>query len=325
MPPSTRFEPRRSLGRTRFVATAIGQGDVADRSIPKERCVSIVRRALDAGINVVDTAPMYEDGYSEEIVGEALRGRREGVLLVDKVDDLDATVAPQLDASLERLGAPAIDLVLFHAVPDLETWRRLSAPDGGFAQLGEEIARGRARFRGISSHHADVLAAAVESGLCDAIMFPVGPIGDPRYTTEILPRARALGVGTIGMKVFAGGKLLGDTEGYQRPLTERPRGKLSSGGVDDAQPTLPRLPVRDCLRYALTLDPDVTLLGLSFENEQDAAFAAAAEASPLSAEELEDLRARAVEAARGKGRVWWDPTGASSSSRIIEVSETRSS
>ncbi len=140
-------------------------------------------------------------------------------------------------------------------------------------------------------------------------MFPVGPIGDPRYTAEILPRARGLRVGTIGMKVFAGGKLLGDTEGYQRPLSSRPRGKVPSGGVDDAAPTLPRPPVRDCVRYALTHDPDVAPLGLSFENEQDAAFAAAVGASPMSAQELEDC-ARAIEAAGGKGRVWWDPTGA---------------
>src|ERR671930_2199864 len=108
MPASPRFRPRRSLGRTGFVATRIGQGDVADRSIPKERCVAIVRRALDAGVNVVDTAPMYEDGYSEEIVGEAMRGRRDGILLVDKIDDLDVPVTPQLDASLGRLGLPSI-------------------------------------------------------------------------------------------------------------------------------------------------------------------------------------------------------------------------
>ena len=221
------------------------------------------------------------------------------MLLVDKADDLDAPVAPQLDASLARLGVRSIDLVLFHAVPDLEAWDRLAAPDGGFAQLTDEIGRGRARFRGISSHHAAVLAAAVESGLCDAVMFPIGPIGDARYTSQILPRARDLGVGTIGMKVFAGGKLLGDTEGYQRPLSNRPRGKLSSGGVDDAEAALPRLPVLDCVRYALTLDPDVALLGLSFENEQEDAFAAAVNASPMTASELDDLRARALEAARG--------------------------
>ncbi|MGC3999498.1 MAG: aldo/keto reductase [Anaeromyxobacter sp.] len=304
------FQPRRPLGRIPFPVTAVGQGDVADRAVPKDRCVGVVRRALDRGVNVVDTAPMYEDGYSEEIVGEALRGRREGVLLVDKVDDLGAPVGPQLDASLERLGWPSIDLALFHAVPDLPTWRRLSAAGGAFDELAEEAARGRVRWRGISSHHPDVLAAALDSGLCDALMFPVGPLGDPRFTAGILPRARQLGVGTLGMKVFGGGKLLGDTEGYQRPLSARPRGKLSSGGQDAAEATLPRLTVEDCVRYALTLDPDVALLGLSFENEQEAAFDAAARAAPMSTVELEALRARALEAARGKGKVWWDPTGA---------------
>ena len=155
-----------------------------------------------------------------------------------------------------------------------------------------------------------MLSAALDSGLCDAVMFPVGPVGDPRFTGEILPRARQLGVGTLGMKVFAGGKLLGDTEGYGRPLAERPRGKLSSGGVDEARPTLPRLSVEECVRYAMTLDPDVALLGLSFENEQEAAFAAAAAFQPMTATELADVRRRSAEAIRGKGKVWWDPTGA---------------
>ena len=178
------------------------------------------------------------------------------------------------------------------------------------AELADEVARGRTRWRGISSHHPDVLAAALDSGLCDAILFPVGPVCDPRHVDEILPRARALGVGTIGMKAFAGGKLLGDTEGYGRPLADRPRGKLSSGGVDDARPTLPRLPVEMCVRYAMTCDPDVALLGLSFENEQAAAFTAAAAFHPMTAEELAAMRRRAAEAVQGKGPVWWDPTGA---------------
>ncbi len=310
MTATPRFRPRRALGRTGFAVTAIGQGDLADRSLPIETCAATLRRALDAGVNLVDTAPVYEDGYSEEIVGRALEGRREGVLLVDKIDHLDRPVGPQLDASLGRLRCRSVDLLLFHAVPDLATWGRLAAPGGGLAEVAEEIARGRARWRGISSHHAGVLAAALDSGLCDAIMFPVGPVGDPRFTAEILPRARALGVGTLGMKVFAGGKLLGDTEGYGRPLSERPRGKLSSGGVDDASPTLPRLDVASCVRYALTLDPDVALLGLSFPTEQDAAFAAAERFTPMTPDELAGFRERARVAARGKGQVWWDPTGA---------------
>ncbi len=320
MPTPPLFTPRRPLGRTGFVATRLGAGDLADRSVPKERCVAVLRRALDAGLNLVDTAPAYEDGYSEEIVGQALRGRRDGVFLVDKIDHLDRPVGPQLSGSLERLGLPSVDLLAFHGVSELEAFRKLAAPGGGLAEIGEEIARGRAHFRGISSHHPDVLAAALESRLCDVLLFPVGPFCDARYVDEILPRAKSLGVGTVCFKTFGAGKLLGDTEGYGRPLSPRPRGKLSSGGAAapsappargerDGGAALPHLEVEECLRYTLTCDPDVALLGLSFENEQDAAFAAAAAFRPMVPGELAQTRERAVAAMRGKGSVWWNPPG----------------
>lgn len=305
--PLPRFAPRRSLGRTGFVATRVGAGDLADRSVPRERCVATLCRALDAGLNVVDTAPGYEDGYSEELVGEALRGRREGVFLVDKIDRLDEPVAPQLDESLGRLGLPAVDLLAFHNLSDLALFRKLAAPGGGFDELAEEVRRGRARFRGLSSHHPDVLAAALDAGVCDVLLFPVGPFCDSRYVEEILPRAKRLGVGTICFKTFGAGKLLGDTEGYGRPLSQRPRGKLSSGGESVAAPTLPRLSIEECVRYTLTCDPDVALLGLSFPNEQDVALAAAATFAPLAPEELAGVRARAARAMAGKGAVWWNP------------------
>lgn len=304
------FAPRRPLGRTGFVATRLGAGDVADRSLPKAQCVATLLRAIDAGLNVVDTAPNYEAGFSEEIVAEAVTGRRDALFVISKIDELRAPVAPQIDGSLARLRMERTDLFVFHNVRLLDDWRAIAAPGGGLDQLGEEIGRGRTRFRGISSHHPEVLAAALDDGRCDVLMFPVGPYVDPRYTDDILPRARAAGVGTVCFKTFGAGKLLGDTSGYNQPLTERPRGKRSSGGTDDREATLPRMGVAECLRYTLTLDPDVTLLGLSFPNEQDAAFAAARAFEPLSDAERAAVRARAADAIRDKGPVWWNPTEA---------------
>ena len=303
----TTFNPRRSIGRTGFVATRLGMGDVADRNVPVDECVATLTRALDAGLNVVDTAPAYEDGYSEEIVGRALRGRREWAFLIDKIDHLREPVGPQVEASLGRLGVAAADLFVFHACSTLEDWAAVAAPGGGFDQLRGEIAAGRARFAGVSSHDPDVLRAALDSGGCDVLMFPIGPFVDRRYETEILPLAKARGVGTVCFKTFGAGKLLGDTEGYSRPLQARPRGKVSSGGADDGTPLLPRLSVEECVRYTLTLDPDVALLGLSFPNEQDTAFAAAAAFEPLTEEGLADMRRRAEQAIRGKGPCWWNP------------------
>jgi aryl-alcohol dehydrogenase-like predicted oxidoreductase len=312
------FTPRRLLGRTGFTATRLGIGDLADRSVPLDDCVATLRRALAAGLNVVDTAPGYEDGYSEQIVGTALRGRGGAdVFLIDKIDHLDQPVMPQAMASLGRLGMDHVDLFVFHGVSKVDDWRRLASPGGGMDQLAECVRGGYARFRGISSHHPDVLLEALPSGTCDVVLFPIGPFADPRYEREVLPLARRLGIGTVCFKTFGAGKLLGDTEGYSRPLAVRPRGKLSSGGMDApagaaAARVLPHLTVQECVGYTLTVDPDVALFGLSFPNEQDAAFAAACAYAPLGGESMERLRGRAAEAVEGKGPCWWNPAPAES-------------
>jgi len=300
---------KRSLGRTGFQASIVGIGDLADRTVPLERCVATLRRALDFGLNLVDTAPGYENGYSEQIVGAALKGRREGVFVIDKIDHLDQPVAPQVDTSLAALGMEAVDLFVFHAVSEPAQWERIRAV--GMEQLGRCQAAGKVRFRGISSHNPEVLRAALTSGLCDVVMFPVGPFVDRRYVDEILPLARRQGVGTVCFKTFGAGKLLGDTTGYNQPLQPRPRGKFSSGGKTPAgEAQLPRLSVADCLHYTLTLDPNVTLLGMSFPNEQDAVLQALREFQPLSKEQMDDIRGRAEEAVEGKGECWWNPGAA---------------
>lgn len=117
--------PRRPLGRTGFLATALGAGDVADRALPKERCVATLARALDAGLNVVDTAPNCEDGFSEEIVGEAVRGRRDALFVVSKIDHLQAPARPQCEASLVRPRLDRTDAFVFHNVRTAADWERV--------------------------------------------------------------------------------------------------------------------------------------------------------------------------------------------------------
>jgi aryl-alcohol dehydrogenase-like predicted oxidoreductase len=297
----------RPLGRTGFLASTLGIGDLADRSLPIEQCAATIRRAVDAGLNVIDTAPNYEEGYSEQIVGQALKGIRDAMFVISKVDELTEPVAPQIEASLGRLQMDHTDAFVFHNLSDLGVFDALRKPGGGFAELDACVRRGLTRFRGISSHSPDVLRAAIEAGVCDIVMFPVGPFVDERYVSEILPMARRRGIATVCFKTFGAGKLLGDVSGYNQPLQLRPRGKLSSGGLEGVQAVLPRLSVAECVHYTLTLNPDVALLGLSFPNEQDDAFAAAQSFEPLSDERMEDIRRRAIEARREKGPCWWNP------------------
>jgi aryl-alcohol dehydrogenase-like predicted oxidoreductase len=243
----------------------------------------------------VDTAPAYENGLSERIVGAAVGGRRrDEVFVIDKIDHLDQAVGPQVDGSLARLGLDQVDLFVFHGLKRMDDWRALAAPGGGFAQLAGCVRAGKARFRGISCHDPDVLLTAIASGLCDVVMFPVGPFVDRRYLDQALPAARAAGVGSVSFKTFGAGMLVAETSGYGRPL-DRPAPAT----------TRPRLSIADCVRYTFACDPDVALLGLSTPAEQDAAFAAAP--PPLSPAEARAIEASAAAAIAGKGPCWWNP------------------
>ena len=184
------------------------------------------------------------------------------------------------------------------------------AEGGGMDQLAACVRSGKARFRGISSHDLQVVLAAIRSGLCDVVMFAVGPFCDCRYIAEALPLARREQVGTVCFKTFGASKLLGDTTGYGRPLAERPRGKFSSGGsAAPGVPTLPHLSVTEAVHFTLTCDPDVALLGMSLPNEMDAALRAAADFRPLTPDQMADIERRAAEAMAGKGPAWWNPNG----------------
>src|SRR5262249_16136336 len=150
------FHPRRMLGRTGFVASVLGIGDLADRQLPLEQLVATVRRALDVGLNLIDTAPGYEAGYSEPIVGQAVKGYRDRVFVIDKIAQPAQPVAPQIEASLTRLQMDYTDLFVFHNLSTMDAWARITAPGGGMEQLDDAMKAGKTRFKGISSHHPDV-------------------------------------------------------------------------------------------------------------------------------------------------------------------------
>ncbi|GAA1312549.1 aldo/keto reductase [Pseudonocardia xinjiangensis] len=132
---------------------ALGQGTWYLGDDPRRRAdeIAALRLGLDLGLSVVDTAEMYGDGASEELVGEAVAGRRDEVFLVDKVLPHHATRAGTVRAcqeSLRRLRTDRIDLYLLHwrgRVPLAETL-------AGFADLFDA---GAIRYWGVSNLDRD--------------------------------------------------------------------------------------------------------------------------------------------------------------------------
>ncbi len=136
---------------------ALGQGTWNIGENPQRRAdeIAAIRRGIDLGLTLIDTAEMYGDGRSEQLVGEAIAGRRDEVFLVSKVYPHNAsrTAMPRsCEASLRRLGVDTIDLYLLHwpgRVPLAET-----------VQAFEALQRaGKIRHWGVSNFDADGMQA----------------------------------------------------------------------------------------------------------------------------------------------------------------------
>src|SRR3954466_16121713 len=127
--------------------------------------IRIIHRALDAGINFVDTADVYSAGVSEEIVGEALRGRRDDVVLATKFfmpmgEDPNSRggsrrwIVREVEDSLRRLGTDYIDLYQVHRPsPDIDVEETLGA-------LTDLVRQGKVRYIGSSSYSGSQIVEA---------------------------------------------------------------------------------------------------------------------------------------------------------------------
>ena len=182
----------------------------------------IIDRAIDAGINVLDTANMYSRGKSEEITGKALKrnGRRDRIVLCTKVhnkmDDEDPNawgntrrhITAECEASLRRLGTDRIDLYQIHR-PQSEV-----AIDETLRALDDLVRAGKVRYIGTSTFAAwqvvESLWCAKELGLNRFVSEqPPYNLLDRRIERELVPMARTFGLAIIPWSPLAGGMLSG--------------------------------------------------------------------------------------------------------------------
>ena len=213
----------RSLGRTATKVSPLCLGCMmfGGKTTPEDS-YAIIDRALDSGINFLDTANVYSRGRSEEVTGEALKrnGKRHRVVLATKVhgrmndDDPNAAgssrrhVIEQCEASLRRLQTDYIDLYQIHRP-------RSDTPiDETLRALDDLIRAGKVRYIGTSTFAAwqvmESLWVSRELGLnrfvCEQ---PPYHILDRRIERELIPMARTHGIGIIPWSPLAGGLLTG--------------------------------------------------------------------------------------------------------------------
>jgi len=202
------------LGKTgvEIPALILGGGKHGVTKMDTRTAIEFLHRALDLGLNYIDTATAYGNGGSELKIGEVLKTRRSEVFLATKLDQRTKAGAKQeLKDSMARLQTDRVDLIQLHAVIDEATLEQILAPDGAYAAVQEAKKAGLIRFIGITGHKdPKVLRRAIEMAEFDTVLVPVGCLetayGED-FISVLLPETERQGIGVLGMKALGHGLL----------------------------------------------------------------------------------------------------------------------
>jgi aryl-alcohol dehydrogenase-like predicted oxidoreductase len=226
---------QRTLGRTGVHVSPLCLGAMmfgAWGETDHAAAARIIHRALDAGINFIDTADVYSRGESEEIVGKALAdGRRENVVLATKFhgtmgDDPNRAgnsrrwIFQEVEASLRRLRTDWIDLYQVHR------WDPWTDHDETLGALSDLVAQGKVRYIGSSTYPAAQIVKAQwvarernhERFVCEQPPYSILARG---IEADVLPTCREFGMGVIPWSPLGGGWLSGRWRTGSGELTSR--------------------------------------------------------------------------------------------------------
>lgn len=275
----------RPFGNTGEALPILGFGAqriVDDHDCTEQQALAILNRAIDRGIRYFDTAWIYSQGQSEERVGKVAAHRRQEMWIATKAWDRSRDGAlRQLEESLSRLQTDYLDEWRLHDIWSLEELDKCFAPDGAIHAMTQAREQGVVRYISISGHtDPQVQIEALERFPFDSTLIALSVLDHFIYSfaEEFLPVANAKGVATIGMKIFALGKL---------------------GHIYDR-----------ALRYTLALPVSTTIVGCSSMEELEKDLAIAEHFVPLSGPERLTLFAEVLPLVSPKNARWkaadWD-------------------
>jgi aryl-alcohol dehydrogenase-like predicted oxidoreductase len=207
----------RKMGLAGVRVSAVGLGtNQFGRRVDETGAAAVLDKAVELGVNFIDTAEMYSDGLSEELIGKALKGRRHQFVIATKTGALAEPLGrlsrrqmlSRLEASLKRLETDHVDLYYLH-FPDPGT-----PLDESIRALDDMARSGKVLYPAISNHPAWQVAEAV--GICDAHDYAKPVVVQDEYNllvrkpeAELLPACRHFGLSLVPYSPLAGGFLTG--------------------------------------------------------------------------------------------------------------------
>lgn len=286
--------PMHNLGKTGFRVGILSLGGQATLEIPGKEAESeaIINRAIDLGVNYIDSAAGYGRGTSEMHIGLVLKSRRKEVFVTSKTNDRTYDGSMRLlEKTLSSMRTDHLDLWQIHNLQTSQQLEQIFSANGAMKAIAKARDEGVASFAGVTGHYEpNVLAEAIRRFPFDTILMAVNA-ADRHYLSfleHLLPLALEKKMGIISMKVATRGRML--STWTPPPLEQQPE-RLRT-------PLPGTLTIEEALAYNLSLPVSTTIIGVDTVEQLEQNVAFASTFTPLNDAQMRELEKRTLPIAR---------------------------
>lgn len=287
--------PTRSLGKTGYKVGVLSLGGQATLEIKgrEEESEKIINRALDLGVNYIDTAASYGQGVSQLNIGRVMKTRRGEVWLSTKTHDRTYDGSMRLlEESLKNLQTDHLDTWQLHNVQKMDQLDQIFAENGAIKALEKAKSEGVVRNVGITGHFEPmVLLEGIRRYRFDSILLAVNA-ADVHYLSfknYLLPEAQKMGIALIGMKVTTRSRIL--STWTPPPLEQQADERLRT-------PKPGTITIKEALTYNMSLPVSTTIIGVDSIAQIEENVKIASEFTPLSQTQMEEIEYKTLPVVR---------------------------
>lgn len=277
--------PTNSFGKTGYKVGVLSLGGQATLEIKgrEEESEKIINRAIDLGVNYIDTAASYGRGVSQLNIGRVMKTRRSEVWLSTKTHDRTYDGSMRLlEESLTNLQTDHLDTWQIHNIQRQEQVDQIFASDGAMKAMEKAKSEGMVRKIGITGHYEPlVLLEAIKRYPFDSILLAVNA-ADIHYLSfknYLLPEAQKQGIAIIGMKVATRGRMIST---WAPPPKEEQPARMATQKPGT-------ITIKEALTYNMSLPVSTTIIGVDSIAQIEEDVKIASEFSPLPLAQMEQI------------------------------------
>jgi hypothetical protein len=292
--------PTRNLGKTghKVALFSLGGQSALERANNDAVAVPIIERALDLGVNYIDTSSIYggPSRPSERYIGTVMKTRRAQTFLATKTKERTRDGSMRMiEESLRLLRTDHVDTWQLHDIGTMTDVDQVFAKGGAVEALTQARDQKMVRFLGITGHHRpDALAECIRRFPFDTVLMGFNAADKHRHSfaQELLPLAVEKQMGIIGMKIPARGRILAS---WNPPPVEQQKRMWEAGANIASRPGT--LNMREAVYYALSHPVSTIIIGIDSIKQLEENVTLAREFTPLSQPQMEALSKKTEEIA----------------------------